>query len=452
MSSPPSEPISQAVADSVIVLATRVWFVVANIGTQSMLAWMLLPGGRGSYAVCFLFGTLFGVIFTIGTDRAAQHFVMTKELSVSQGASAATIIAVTGSTIAMGLGWFLIHTQISFFQKAEISDFELSLLLIPSYILNIFFRLQLSGLRRFVSRAIITVVQTTTNLLLVALFLGFLGFGVTGALWAQVISLSLGTALLVRNLCVHCGFRFIVPRWSHFRPIIHYGARYFVARLGNMVDVQLGVILLGFIATESEIGLFSAAAALSLRTLIFSESIEISMLPRIASDPDRRNEIVRRSLRYSSLFTGLTLVLLVLISAPLVRILLSPGFLPAVPMIWILAPGILFQGWAMILMGHFRVINRPGFTSWSIWTGLMTNGLLFFALYPAIGVSAAAWSMSLGFAARTLMLLASYQRTSGAGLLQTFWPRREDIAFIRTALGRIYVRLSTIGRARHERM
>lgn len=176
------------------------------------------------------------------------------------------------------------------------------------------------------------------------------------------------------------------------------------------------------------------------------------MLPRIASDADRRIAIVCRYLRLSGLFTGLVLILLVLISVPLVRILLSPSFLPAVPLIWILAPGLLFYGWGTILTGYFRVINRPGLTSWSIWVGLMTNGLVFYALYPEIGVSAAAWSMSLGFGVRTLILIAAYQRTSGAGLLQTFWPQREDIALIRTSVAQIYVRLTTIRRTRHDRM
>jgi O-antigen/teichoic acid export membrane protein len=438
--------------DSAIVFATKAWFLVATIGVQGLLAWMLGPEGRGAYAVCFVFGMLFGLMFTIGVDRAAQHFVMNKQLPVSQGVTAGIIIASIGSAIAMVVGWLLIHTSISFFQKAAVSDFELSLLLIPSWILNTFFLLQLNGLRRFISRAVITVVQTTTNLLLVILFLGVLGFGVKGALWAQVISLTLAIALQVRDLRVHCGFRLVLPRWSHYRSIVHYGARYFVANLGHMVDVQLGVILLGFMATPHEIGLFSAAAAMSLKIQIFAQSVEVSMLPRIASDADRRIAIVCRYSRLSGLFTGLALILLVLISFPLVRIVLSPSFLPAVPLIWILAPGILFQAWGTILTGYFRVINRPGLTSWSICVGLMTNGLVFYALYPEIGVSAAAWSMSLGFGVHTLILIASYQRTSGAGLSQTFWPQREDIALIRTSVAQIYVRLTTMRRTRHDRM
>jgi O-antigen/teichoic acid export membrane protein len=375
MSSFPGERATRAAMESAVVFGTQVWSLVATVGIQGLLAWMLAPEGRGAYAVCYLFGMLFGLIFTLGVDRAGQHFVMNKEMSVSHGVTTTSVIAVIGSIAAMGIGWLLIHTSISFFQKAETSDFELSLFVIPASILNSSFQFQLNGLRRFVSRAVITVVQTTTNLLLAVLFLAFLDYGVKGALAAQVIGLSLAVVLQVWDLRVHCGYRFVLPRWSHYRAIIHYAARYFVARIGNTVDVQLGVLLLGFMATQSEIGLFSAASALSLKTMIFAQSIEISMLPRIASDPDRRDEMVRRSLRLSSLFTGSTLILLVVVSVPLVRVLLSPSFLPAVPLIWILAPGILFQGWSAILAGRYRVINRPGFTSFSIWVGLTTNAV-----------------------------------------------------------------------------
>ena len=437
--------------DAAIVLIARVWFIAASIGTQSILAWTLAPEGRGAYAVCFIFGTLFGVLFTCGTDRGAQYSVMSRGLTVSQAASAAAVIAVTGSIAAMGLGWFLIHTPFSFFQKAATSDFELSLLLIPLSLLNTVFMLQMNGLKRFVARGVIVVIQTTTTLALSAVFLGLLGLGVKGALWAQAIGLALGIALQVRDLSGHCGFTVALPQWQQLRPILFYGARFFVARLGAMVNLQLGVIFLALVASQNEIGLFSAASALAVRTLIIPESIEVSILPRIYAELERRHDLVGRAIRITGLFMGVTLGFLVIVSVPLVDILLSPQFLPAVPLIWILVPGIFALGWSTILMGYFRATNRPGLISWCIWTGLVVSATLLVVLYPHMGVSAAAWALTLGFAVRAVALIVCYHRISGAGVVETFRPQYDDLVLLNGYAGRMRTRLSTLGRARHER-
>ena len=281
-----------------------------------------------------------------------------------------------------------------------------------------------------------------------AVFLGLLGLGVKGALWAQAIGLALGIALQVRDLSGHCGYTVALPRWRQLRPILFYGIRYFVARLGTMVNQQLGVILLALVASQDEIGLFAAASALAVRTLIIPESIEISILPRISVESERRKDLVGRAIRISSLFMGVTLGLLVVVSVPLVNILLSPQFLVAVPLIWILVPGIFVQGWSTILMGYFRAVNRPGVVSWCIWAGLVVNASLLLVLYPHMGVSAAAWALALGFAVRAVALMVCYHRISGAGVVETFWPQLEDMALIRSSTGRVYARLTAMGTGR----
>ena len=39
---------------------TRLSLILGGLGIQSLLAYTLLPEGRGAYAVCVMFGALFG--------------------------------------------------------------------------------------------------------------------------------------------------------------------------------------------------------------------------------------------------------------------------------------------------------------------------------------------------------------------------------------------------------
>ena len=58
-----------------MAFATRIGLVVLGLLIEGMLAYTLLPAGRGSYAVCVLFGTLFGLLFTPGAEQGAQYLV-----------------------------------------------------------------------------------------------------------------------------------------------------------------------------------------------------------------------------------------------------------------------------------------------------------------------------------------------------------------------------------------
>jgi O-antigen/teichoic acid export membrane protein len=213
--------------------------------------------------------------------------------------------------------------------------------------------------------------------------------------------------------------------------VLSYGRRYYLARIGTVVDRQVGGLFLAMIATQSEIGLFVAASALIQRTGMVSDSIESSLLPRVASDPLGRPDLVSRCVRLSGLLTSLVLLALAVASVPLVRVLLSSAFLPAVQLIWIMTPGMLLYGASGILMAYFRGRNRPEVCSRVVWAGLAANVAALLVLYPRIGLPAAAWAMSIGLACRSLILVVAFRRASGWSLRATWSPKRGDLGLLR---------------------
>ena len=57
--------------DVAIAFAARLGLAVFTLLIQGILAWLLLPEGRGSYAVCVVFGTVLGLLFTPGVEQGA---------------------------------------------------------------------------------------------------------------------------------------------------------------------------------------------------------------------------------------------------------------------------------------------------------------------------------------------------------------------------------------------
>jgi O-antigen/teichoic acid export membrane protein len=388
-----------------------------------------------------LFGGIFGVIFTLGTDRAAQYFVMSKEQSLSHAGSVAIIAAVSGSALAVFIGFALIHSTIEFFQKADTTAFAIALVLIPLTVLNTTLELQLAGLRRFARLGLVTVLQTSSTLMFIVALVGVFGLGVHGALLGQVASSLLVAWLLFWDLRTSCGFRLTFPRWPHFRQILSYGGRYYFARIGNMIDAGLGIFIIAMFATREEIGLFAAASALVLKVLVFADSLEAALLPRIAADPAGRIELVGQCVRLSGLFTGVAALGIVTLSFPLVSILLSPKFISAVPLIWILAPSVIIYGGSQILMAFFRGTGRPGICSLVIWVGLVANGLALVVLYPLIGLPAAAWATTIGYASRAIVLFESYRRVSGQRPIDVLRFQRTDLNAMKSLLRGVYGKL-----------
>ncbi len=428
--------------DALVMFVTLSGMAALSLLIQGMLAYMLLPEGRGAYAVCIAFGNLLGLILTPGAQQGAQYLVAARQISVSQGVSAALVISFAGGGLAAALAVPLIYSDVPFFQKATTNTFLLALPLVPLTVLSVALDHQLVAQRRFRRLALFSLLRAAANVLGILVLVSLLGLGVNGA----VISFAAGHCVIIAavllDLWRHCGLSFEMPgRWNLAR-ILKYGLKYHIARIGGVTETQIGVIALGWLASQDEIGLFAAANMLMLGFLLLSNAVGNALYPRVAAAGVglERSELVARCMRLVGLATGASLLAPMALSQPLVRLLLSEDFLTAVPLLWIIAPGILALALSGILMTHFKGVNRPEVCSGAVFLGLCVNLGALLLLYPGLGLSAAAWSMTAGMICRCLLLAVVFQRTTGMTWLATWLPQRGDATFLwaagRSALAR----------------
>lgn len=423
-----------------VVLLTRVLLLACGVVTQSLLAYMLLPEGRGAYAVCITFGVLLSYLFTPGSDRGAQYFVMGRRLTVSQGVAIALLICLVGSGLATALALPLVHSGLDFFQKADTYSFYAALALVPLTSISQALEMQLAGLRRFTRLMRILVARSVVVILALALLVGVLGLGVAGA----VASLAVGHLFLIVaclwDLRRHCGLKFEATTRRQASEVIGYGLKHHVAGISSALGERVGNLLLGLSASRAEIGLFSAGSAIMTRVLVLPYAVATPLQPRVAIDERGRPEIAALCARVTWWAAGLCLIALVVISAPLIRILLSEAFLPAASLVWIMAIGLFAYAGADVFLAYFRGTNRPGICSWAVWLGLVANVLSFFTLYPPYGIEGAAWAMTIGFVVRSVYLIAMYRRVSGMNLSSLWLPQPGDLNYLWTS-GRRLIRL-----------
>lgn len=425
-----SADIGSGARDTAITFFTRLSVMAASLGIQSALAWLLGPAGRGSYAVCILFAMMLGVVFALSVDRAGQYLVASGRAQVVDGILVTLAVGLAGSALGVAVGYVLIRSGAEFFTKATALSFKLSLVLVPLNILSESLVFLLIGIRRFAWMSRIVVVRVITHLGATLVLVWGLNLGVDGALVALMVGNAVSIAVGLSFLRSQYGLAPKRLRGRDFAALLSFGVRYWIANLGSQVNFRIGTVVLAWFVTTPEIGIFAAASGLVARVLMIPDAIERALLPRVASDPQGRPELVARVARLSLLVCGLLLVIVVIVSRPLVVVLFSRNFLPAVPLIGIISLGIFLRSGSKVLMPYFMGVDRPSVCSWAVGLATVVNLGVLLLLLPVMGLPGAAWAMTTGYVVSTLVLAIAFRRASGIGLTETWLPRREDAVFL----------------------
>jgi len=431
---------STGARDTAVSLGSRIAVLLIGLAIQSTLAWLLGPDGRGAYAVCLLFATLLGTCFAFGMDTAGQYFVASKRMSVSEGVWATLGSLLAASIVAVVFGRIVMEFDLAFLTKAPRSSFYVALAVVPFHVVGQGCLLLLVGLGRITWMAITAIVNSFVQLLAAFVLIRVFDFGVNGALLAIIAAGTINVIFGLIAFRQEGAFERVRTSVLQTKRLAAYGVRFYVARLSSTVNFRIGTMVLAFFAPTREIGIFAAASGLVSRILLVPTSIETALFSRVAADERGRPETVAQAARASGLISGAMLIVLGVLSRPLVLVLLSPEFAPAVILIWIMIPGIFLRSASKVLMPYFTGTDRPAVCSWAVGAGMVANIIGILVLLPIMGLAGAAWAMTIGFLVSSAVLVAAFRRTTGLSLARTWVPRGEDVRVIvrmvRSVLGR----------------
>ena len=417
---------------------------------QSLLAYFLLPEGRGSYAICVTFAVLAGVIVTPGIDKGVTYNVVTRRMSVSRGVAVALAIIAAGTAVAAAAAIPLINSGVGFFAAADPASFYLALALMPITTAATAVEQLLVGLRGFGSLAGFWMLRAVVNLLALLILVAAMDMGVNGAIAAFAVGQAFMAAACVLRLRRGYGLTGSAPSRAGFSLALNYGWRFHYARIAMAAEARIGVLMLGVIASTGEVGLFDLALALMLQFGVIASMVGSVLFPRVTEDARSRPELVALCIRLVFVATtGAMAVFLILAAAsPLVPFFFTQRFLPVADLLVWLAPGGIAHACSAILATYLMGSNRPGALSGIIWAGIGVNAVVLFTVYPVAGLQGAAWALSAGFIARTLLMSVFFHRASGASVAATWLPKRSDFVYVWTE-GRAAIRQTLRRRAAH---
>lgn len=408
---------------------------VLRLATQSVLAWSLLPAGRGEYAVAVLFATLAGVVLTLSVDRGAQYFSMAGRIGLSRCLGAGFVVCLVGGAAAAGGALALIGSGSSLFDRAEPAAVRWALLLAVLVPLAAVTERQLAGRREFRAVSFLLLARPATVLAAILILIGGLGLGVPGAVLALVAGNLVFVCVGALELRRRARATFALPSSRELSRILGYGLRSHAARVGEALTPRLGVLALGLLAADpDEIGWFAVASAVMMPISLLGTTAATALIPRVAGREVKRAETVGVLVRIVCFVTAGAAAVFFTVAQPVVGVLFSEAFLPAVPLMWLMAPGIVAYAGVEVFGAWFAGVERPEAASWATGVGIAVHVAAVVVLAPPFGVAGVAAAMSLDFLARLAFVGLRFRRTTDLPLRAVWTPRRGDAAYLRSVL------------------
>lgn len=118
-------------------------------------------------------------------------------------------------------------------------------------------------------------------------------------------------------------------------------------------------------------------------------------------------------------------------------VLFSREFLDAVPLIRVLALGVIVRCAYKVVVPYLAGTDRPGMASLAVGIGTTVNLVLLLVLLPTVGLTGAAIAMTVGYLVSSFILGLSFRPYSGIGFRQTWRFARADRQMVSGALGRL---------------
>ena len=408
--------------------------VAGNLGYFAavlMLARGLGPEGRGEIAFLLVSSLILARISAVGVVEATTIFAARRPAArAEQLATALAFAAAASLVVSVGAGSAL--QLLGGDGAAAISVAEASVLVAATLavaVADVGYGFLL-GCDRIRDQAVITSTSSWLYPLLLVLVSVASELTVVNAAIAWAIAHTLRALwALARSLR---GIGLAWPSVPLLVESIAFGSRAWVGTLSRFLNLRIDQVLMGFLATESALGIYAVAVNASEVLLYLPSATAVALLPLAArSEPVERVELVLRAFRSSALVTLAMLVAAAVLGPPLLPLLFGSRFEGSVgPYLWLL-PGALGFAALGVFSSGLVASSFPGRSSLGPLVSLVVGLGLAVLLIPQYGASGAAAAASAAFLAGGAASLVAFRRRAPFAWSSLLVPRGGDLDVIR---------------------
>ncbi len=426
---------------STTTFLSRILVTLVNIPISILIARRLGAEGQGAYSAAIALSSLFATSVLLSVDAAHTYYLAGRKRTLREVVGNSLLWSVVLGVLATPLYLLLAplvrrESGTPLDAVLALSAAAVPLLIARSFVLSIF--LGENKVDRY------NLLQVGSNLILLALLLATLLTphpAVRAAIWAYLVSLA--ALLLTGGLWIARELRHRegAGPWTSrplFRDGFLYGVKGHIGVFFAQFTYRFDQILVTRIAGLEAQGYYSIAAALAEKLTLISSSVHLVLFPRVsASTKEEANRLTPVAVRFTLVLVLCAAVVLWFLGGFLVRLFYTRAFEPALPAFRVLLPGIVVLSLSRLLSGDLSGRARRLPQTIALGSAFLLNLGLDLLWIPRHGIVGAAWASTIAYAWQTIILLFVFWKASGVSPAKLLTPNREDVARVRSLLGRV---------------
>lgn len=411
--------------DFISVIISKILIVLFGLSTTIIVARTLGPEKNGIIASLLVFPLLFISIGSLGVRQSTAFFLGKSIYSETQLKRAIIQLWAINSLISMFSCFFLIK----YFVSANLDNdlILISLIPIPFSLFNTYNTGLFLGKNQIQTFSKVTWFPKFILFILTLGLVVYLNFGIRGYL----ISLIGGPVLLFCFLIKKNSFIEIISleiEWDVLKRMFLLGGVYALALLIINLNYKIDIILLDYLSTQYQTGIYSKGAVLAEYIWEIPMLISTIVFSRSATSKSQLNfsKKVVQLLRLSLLFVAVGLIVLYVFSEIIVITIFGIDYFESVFVLQYLIPGVFFLTFFKITNMDVAGRGKPIISMKAMLPALILNILLNFIFIPYNGAIGASLSSTISYSFASFVFLHLYSVETGISVKEIFNYQKKD--------------------------
>lgn len=424
------------------VFATRVARFGIGFATSFLLAGILLPEGRGQYALLVLVPGMLNALGQLGLPSAMSFFAG-RGMRLDQLQRLGWALALGLSAVLIGGTILLLPILSRSVLQPVAGDLVLaSLAAVPFQFATAFAGSTLIGRQRLRNYNLINVAQSALMLVGVVVLVGGLDLGVGGALVSYVSVAILAAIATAWELA-----RIVRSEPSdgptvNLGGFVSYGLKIYPASVTGYFSYRADILVLGaMLGDAAAIGLYTFAVSLAELAFMVPDSVSTVFFPRVAG-MDRRSAdaLAPQMSRFTLLVTALAVIALVPAAWVATHVVL-PAYAESMPAFLVLLPGVMALSVSKVLAGYIGGLGLPLMVARASVTNLVVNLAANLLLIPVFGIIGAALASLISYVVHATLLAIIAARIARRRPLEYVIPTGTEVRRLTDGMGLLVARL-----------
>lgn len=396
-----------------------------------LVARLLGPQGRGELSVLMQVPAVLIIVLGLGISTANTYFVSTGKTPAGLALGNSLALAIPAAVVGVPLAILFLLGPLSVLPGLPVRAVAFAAVAVPLGLLASWLAGVSAGVGRLRLNLRYSVVSSLVTLAGIAVL-----FALDGASLTAVVGFSVG-GTLAGIAVVFAGLR----RWARpvrvdlgtVRNMTRYSSKTYAAGLAGYLHLRQDVLLLGWLAGASSVGLYSVGVSFAELLWYVPAALAGVIFARAGRhDEAAALDYVARSSRISVLLMVVSAALGAIAVPVVIALLFGRAFLPSTWVFYALIPGVLGDGVARVVMSFQMATGRVYWRESLGSTGL--NLLANLLLIPLIGFVGAALASSISYVALAALVLWRLKRDTSAEPLAFLVPRRDDVRVVLRAV------------------